>query len=62
MAPKRSPSEHAHAMVPWTTRHFRTDLLRRLRIAAVKAETTLEDMQNRVIEAGLPVIEKATRE
>lgn len=56
---QRTPQTDKHAYVAYMTKHMRKDLRARLRMQAIVRNTSMEDVLNRVLEVGLPIVEKS---
>jgi len=59
--PRVTRRDPARPVVLYTSRGLYADLMARLRLLAVREETTIEATVNRVLEAGLRVVEKGKK-
>lgn len=55
--PRTTPKQAGVKTTAYTTRNMRVDLLDRCRVLAAVERTTLEDIVNRALEAGLAEME-----
>ena len=59
--PYRTQVSPKYQTVVYTTKHMRLDLLDRVRVLAARRRETCESIINRLLEIGLPILEREAR-
>jgi hypothetical protein len=59
--PRKTPLPPSVKTRPYTTRNLRVDLIERMRLVAALEDTTIEDVLNRAVEAGLDTLHRKAR-